>query len=57
MTVSNIFKLNKPEKSDPLQEVLREGARRMLAAVIEVEVFVFIDQYGAINCAENGLQK
>ncbi|SFP93622.1 hypothetical protein SAMN05216419_103514 [Nitrosomonas cryotolerans] len=25
MTDSNIFKLNKPEKNDLLQEVLREG--------------------------------
>ena len=35
MTDSNIFKLNKPEQNDPLQEVLREGARKMLAAAIE----------------------
>ncbi|SFP72343.1 hypothetical protein SAMN05216419_101538 [Nitrosomonas cryotolerans] len=31
MTDSNIFKLNKPEKNDLLQELLREGARKMLA--------------------------
>ncbi|GJM30597.1 MAG: hypothetical protein DHS20C17_32320 [Cyclobacteriaceae bacterium] len=49
MTDSNIFKLNQPEKSDPLQEVLREGARKMLAAAIETGVSVFIEQYGAFN--------
>ncbi|WP_176753825.1 hypothetical protein [Nitrosomonas mobilis] len=27
MTNSNIFKLNKPEQNDLLQEILREGAR------------------------------
>jgi len=30
MTDSNVFNLNKPEQNDPLQEVLREGARKML---------------------------
>ena len=35
MTDSNIFNLNKPDQNDPLQEVLREGARKMLAAAIE----------------------
>jgi putative transposase len=53
MTDSNIFKLNKPEKSDPLQEVLREGARKMLAAAIEAEVSVFIEQYGALKTDED----
>lgn len=53
MTDSNIFKLNKPEKSDPLQEVLREGARKMLAAAIETEVSVFIEQYGALKTDED----
>ena len=35
MTDSNIFNLNKPDQNDLLQEVLREGARKMLAAAIE----------------------
>ncbi len=38
MTDSNVFKLNKPEQNDPLQEVLREEAHKMLAAAIETEV-------------------
>lgn len=45
MTDSNVFKLNKPEQNDPLQEVLREGARKMLAAAIELEVASFIHQH------------
>jgi len=41
MTDSNVFNLNKPEKNDPRQDVLREGARKMLAAAIESEVISF----------------
>jgi hypothetical protein len=49
MTDSNIFKLNKPDQRDPLQEVLREGARKMLAAAIETEVSDFIKQHGSLK--------
>ncbi|PXV84281.1 Transposase, Mutator family [Nitrosomonas eutropha] len=52
MTDSNILKLNKPEQNDPLQEVLREGARRMLAAVIEAEVSTFIEQHATLKTGE-----
>ncbi len=48
MTDSNVFNLTKPEQNDPLQEVLREGAPRMLAAAIEAEVGSFIERYGLI---------
>ncbi|CAA9891724.1 transposase [Candidatus Methylobacter favarea] len=34
MTNSNVITLNKPERNDPWQEVLREGARKLLAAVV-----------------------
>lgn len=52
MTDDNIFKLNKPEQNDPLQEILREGARKMLAAAIESEVASFIERYGSIKMDE-----
>ena len=55
MTDSNIFKLNKPDQSDPLQEVLREGARKMLAAAIEAEVSDFIKQHGSLKTDEGEL--
>ncbi len=55
MTDSNIFKLNKPEHNDPLQEVLREGARKMLAAAIETEVSDFIKQHGSLKTDEGEL--
>ncbi len=52
MTDNNVFKLNKPEQNDPLQEILREGARKMLAAAIESEVASFIERYGGIKTDE-----
>ncbi|AEJ01656.1 transposase, mutator type [Nitrosomonas sp. Is79A3] len=52
MTDNNVFKLNRPEQDDPLQEVLREGARKMLAAAIEAEVSIFIERYGLLETAE-----
>ena len=55
MTDSNIFNLNKPNQNDPLQEVLREGARKMLAAAIEAEVTVFIEQYSPLKTDEGKL--
>jgi len=55
MTDSNIFKLNKPDQRDPLQEVLREGARKMLAAAIETEVSDFIKQHGSLKTDEGEL--
>jgi putative transposase len=49
MTHNNVITLNKPEQSDPLQEVLREGARKLLAAAIEAEVAAFIAQHSALK--------
>ena len=45
MTDSNVITLDKLEQNDPLQEVLREGARKMLAAAIEAEIAIFIEQH------------
>jgi hypothetical protein len=52
MTDSNVITLNKPEQNDPLQQVLREGARKMLAAAIEVEIAIFIEQHSALQTDE-----
>lgn len=52
MTDDNIFKLNKPDQDDPLQAVLREGARKMLAAAIEAEVSIFIERHGSLETTE-----
>ncbi len=55
MTNSNIFKRNKPEKNDLLREALREGARKMLAAVIEAEVSTFIEQHDTLRTDEGNV--
>ncbi len=46
MTESNVFKLSQPGTfSDPLTEVLRSGARSLLAHAIEAEVAAFLGSY------------
>lgn len=52
MTDDNVFKLNKPDQDDPLQAVLREGARKMLAAAIEAEVSIFIERNVSLETTE-----
>ncbi|MBI4183689.1 MAG: IS256 family transposase, partial [Proteobacteria bacterium] len=43
MTEGNVFKLSQPGSfSDPLTEVLRGGARSLLAHAIEAEVAAFL---------------
>ena len=53
MTNSNVITLNKPERNDPLQELLRDGARKILATAIEAEVAAFIEQYSSLK-TDNG---
>ena len=50
MTDDNVLKLNTPEH--PLQEVLIEGARKMLATAIEAEVAAFLKQHGSLKTDE-----
>lgn len=52
MTDNNVFKLNKPDRNDPLQEILREGARKMLSAAIKAEVSIFIERHGSLKTDE-----
>ena len=49
MTDSNVITLNKPEENDPLQKLLREGTRKMLATAIQAGVSSFIEQHRAIK--------
>jgi len=42
MTDSNVIPLNRPEAQDPLQEILREGARKLLAKAVEAEIKTFL---------------
>lgn len=50
MTDNNVLKLNTPEH--PLQEVLREGARKVLATAIEAEVSAFLNQHSSLKTDE-----
>lgn len=52
MTGDNVLELNDPGQNDLLVEVLRDGARKMLAAAIESEVASFIDQHGGLKTTE-----
>lgn len=62
---NTVIDLNKPEKTeDVLTEVLRQGARRLLAEALEVEVETFIEEYkdyrlsdGCRRIVRNGYHK
>ena len=52
MIDSNVIRLKKSEQNDPLQELLREGARKLLATAIEAEVAAFIEEHSALQTDE-----
>jgi putative transposase len=46
VTETNVFQLSQPESFiDPLTEVLRDGARALLAQAIEAEVATLLSKY------------
>jgi putative transposase len=47
MTNDNVISLKKPESfvDDPITEILRNGARKLLAQALETEIELFISQY------------
>ncbi len=46
MTETNVFQLSQPGSFiDPLTEVLREGARALLAQAVEAEVATLLSRY------------
>lgn len=47
MKKDNVIRVNKPETfiDDPLTEILRQGARRLLAQALEVEIETVLNQY------------
>lgn len=55
MKENNIVVLNKQValEIDPLQAVLKEGARKMLAAAIEAEIGAFIEQHSPLRTPDN----
>ena len=53
MRNDNVFDLTKPEQIDPLQELLRDGARKMLASAIEAEIAAFVVKHSHLT-SEDG---
>lgn len=57
MTESNVFKLSPPGTScDPLTEVLRAGARSLLAHAVEAEIAAFLGSH-ADKLTEDGRRR
>ena len=57
MTQDNVVKLIQPaEFSDPLTEVLREGARALLAQAVEAEVTAFLSGHANTH-TDDGRQR
>ena len=51
MAKDNVIDLKKPESfiDDPIKDILRQGARRLLSAALEAEVETFLKQYKDIS--------
>ncbi len=51
MAKDNVIDLKKPESfiDDPIKDILRQGARRLLSAALEAEVETFLKQYKNIS--------
>ena len=55
MNEDTVVSFSHPDRisiSDPLTEVLRAGARRLLAEAVEAEVEVFIGEHAALSDAD-----
>ena len=55
MTKDNVIELKKPERfvDDPITEVLRTGAKKLLAEALEVEIEDYISQYKDLKDNQN----
>jgi hypothetical protein len=53
MKENNVIALNKQAEIDPLQDILKDGARKMLAAAIESEVAEFMNQHRSLQTQGN----
>jgi transposase-like protein len=51
MSNDNVIDLKKPESfvDDPITEILRRGARKLLAEALEAEIDLLINQYRHLN--------
>jgi transposase-like protein len=49
MTKNNVIDFKKPEFDDPITDILRQGARRLLTAALETEIELFLEQYKEVT--------
>lgn len=51
MPKDNVIELKKPERfiDDPITDILRVGARKLLAEALEAEIEIFLDQYADLK--------
>jgi transposase-like protein len=51
MSQNNVIELKKPEPfvDDPITEIIRQGARKLLAEALEAEIELFISQYAELR--------
>ena len=56
MTKDNVIALKKPEFDDPITDILRQGARHLLAAALEAEIDLFLEKYQEVT-DEKGCQR
>ncbi len=58
MSKNNLIDLKKPEPfiDDPITDILRQGARKLLTAALEAEIENFLEQYKDI-ADKNGCQR
>jgi transposase-like protein len=58
MSKDNVVAVKKPERfiDDPISEILRQGARSLLAQALENEIEIFLNQYKELR-DEKGLQR
>ena len=51
MSQNNVIELKKPEPfvDDPITEIIRQGARKLLAQALEAEIELFINQYADLR--------
>lgn len=51
MNNDNLFELKKPEPfvDDPITEILRQGARKLLAQALDTEIEIFLNQYAELK--------
>jgi transposase-like protein len=58
MNKDNVVAINNPERfvDDPISDILRQGARNLLAHALETEIEIFLNQYKDLK-DETGLQR